>query len=91
MVGAVKRRSPFKNATAPLDRMVSPHHMNPIDYWDPKNPDLKLFLDNYFTTHIDLVQNKQMRDDCIYLYNECGMTEKLLALTLLSALKLFYS
>lgn len=89
-LGAVKRRMPIKWERKTTNPTATPHHMNPLDYWYQTNPDLKEFMDDYFLKHIDLVLNKELKKDCIYLYNKCAHSEKIQVLTLLSAIKLLY-
>lgn len=69
----------------------SRNNMNPIEYWMHTNVELKLYLDNYFSSHINLVQNIQLKQDCIAHYNTGNGVEKMQVLSLLSALKLFFN
>lgn len=72
-------------------RLNSKKSMNPLDYWYNNNQELKEFMDNYFKENIDrLDSNKELKDDCIYLYNNGKTVEKTQVLTLLSTLKLFF-
>ena len=67
-------------------------HMNPLGYWYKTNPDLKEFQDNYFNENIErLDEYKEIKKDCIELYQTGNGSEKNQVLTLLSALKLFFN
>lgn len=68
----------------------SKNNMNPIEYWMSTNEKLKQYLDNYFTTHINLVQDLQLKRDCTAHYNTGNGVEKMQVISLLSALKLFF-
>lgn len=72
-------------------RLNSKNSMNPLDYWYNNNIELKKFMDDYFKENIDrLDSNKELKDDCSYLYNNGKTVEKTQVLTLLSTLKLYF-
>lgn len=66
------------------------NHMNPFDYWYKSNHNLKVFLDNYYEVNIDNVEDYALRKACQHLYLKGNVREKLLTLTLLSSLKLYF-
>lgn len=69
----------------------TPLHMNPLGYWYKTNPQLKIFQDNYFDENINRFNDhSQIKIDCTNLYRNGTGIEKNQALTLLSALKLFF-
>jgi asparagine synthase (glutamine-hydrolysing) len=67
-------------------------HMNPFDYWYSTNADLREFQDKYFSEHIEKVQkvSKNLHSDLLGLYKGTAL-EKTQALSLVAAIKLFYS
>ncbi len=65
--------------------------MNPLEYWMHTNQDLREYLNNYFSLPINLVQNKQLKADCIEHYERGNGVEKVQVISLLSALKLFFN
>lgn len=68
----------------------SKNNMNPIEYWMANNKELKLYLDNFFSNYIDLVEDVQLKSDCVSHYKYGNGIEKLQVISLLSALKLFF-
>lgn len=60
---------------------------NPFDYWYKTNPELKKYLDTYFTENITLITEAELKSDVSKLYNKGMMIDKLQALTLLSGIK----
>lgn len=66
------------------------HHMTPEQLWYDKDLQVKQTLDNYFKEHIDLAENKEFRQDLIFLYQTGGITEKTQILTLLGAIRLLF-
>ncbi|WP_445958142.1 hypothetical protein [Yeosuana sp.] len=69
----------------------SKNNMNPLEYWLCTNKELKQYLDNYFTSHINLIEDFQLKEDCITHYTTGNGIEKMQVISLLSALKLFFS
>lgn len=66
-------------------------HMNPLDYWYSTNENIRLFQEKYFKENIDLINDAKLKEDCSQLYNRGRAIEKNQVLSLLSAVKLFYS
>ena len=62
--------------------------MHPYDFWYNHNPKVKDYLNNYYYDNLQYVQDKEVRKDCSYLFNEGNVMEKCLVLSLLSAIKL---
>lgn len=66
-------------------------HMNPVDYWYYGNLELKAFMDDYWRTNKNLVNDKQLLTDMTYLYEDCKATyDKLQPLTVVAAYKLIF-
>lgn len=65
--------------------------MNPVDYWYATNPSLKADLDNYYNETLNCVSKRydSIKKDIELLYKGC-VIDKLLALTLLGALKKYF-
>lgn len=71
--------------------LSSKNHMNPLDYWYDTNKDLRDFMENYYESNINRLSfNKELMNDCKYLYNKGNNIEKNQVLTLLSVLKLYF-
>ncbi len=68
-------------------KLVSAKGMNPLDFWLNTNKSLSSYFKKYFDDHIDLVDNVELRNDLLYLNSVGNCTEKILILTLLSAIK----
>lgn len=67
------------------------NNMNPEQLWYEQNESVRKSLDTYFSTNIQLVEDKkELRDDLIKLYRTGNITEKAQVLTLLSAIKLHF-
>lgn len=63
--------------------------MNPFDAWVTENTELINTIKNYFQGHIYLLErDKELREDCISLFNTGNAGEKFQVLTLLAAIKL---
>ncbi|MHB9056429.1 MAG: asparagine synthetase B family protein [Paludibacteraceae bacterium] len=63
--------------------------MNPFDAWMTENTELTNTIKNYFQSHIYLLdKDKELREDCISLFNAGNAGEKFQVLTLLAAIKL---
>lgn len=97
----------FKNKTRPIEDIMSiiknkfwkaefgldtKKHMNPFDYWYTTNTDLREFQNSYFNDNIEKVRSISQRlySDLLELYNGTAL-EKTQVLSLLSAIKLFFS
>lgn len=87
MIGAVRRRLPAIFSKKNVNPLSSSFHMNPLDYWYQTNPELKRMMDTYFNTHIDLVKNQYLKQDCHTLFEQDLLGDKLHVLSFLSALK----
>ncbi len=71
--------------------LESKENMNPVDYWYYGNPELKTFMDSYWETNKDVIEDKQLLTDMTYLYEDCKATyDKLQPLTLIAAYKLIF-
>jgi len=74
---AIARFSPF-------------YHVTPFDYWYKRNIALqKEFTNIFYENLIILADNKELKDECTYLFSEGTFSEKAAVITLLKALKLF--
>lgn len=67
----------------------STHSMNPVEYYLNSNSDLKNYLTSYYN-YISYVSNKSIRDLILNTKNRGTATEQLQAITLLSAIKLYF-
>jgi asparagine synthase (glutamine-hydrolysing) len=65
--------------------------MTPIDQWYFTNDVLRNYLDSYYKSNIDLINNDDLKKDCSYLYANGNTSERAQVLTLLGAVKLIYS
>lgn len=66
-------------------------NMNPVDYWYYGNTELKAFMDDYWRTNKNVVNDTQLLIDMTYLYEECKATyDKLQPLTVVAAYKLIF-
>lgn len=68
-------------------KMNSKNGMNPFDYWLKTNTDLNTYCHKYYEEHVELVSNGELKKDLIHLFNSGNASEKMLVLTLLSAIK----
>ena len=64
--------------------------MNPFDFWLNQNPKLALHFSDYFQQYIDLIDDSELRNDCIWLFQNGNWNERFQVLTLLSAIKLLF-
>jgi asparagine synthase (glutamine-hydrolysing) len=97
----------YKGKTRPIENILSiiknklwkpefgvdtKKHMNPFDYWYANNSDLREFQNNYFNENIEKVRSisERLYSDLFELYKGTAL-EKTQALSLVSAIKLFYS
>ncbi len=71
------------------ERANSMKNMNPVAYYLKTNKELSIFLDSYFN-YIDCLPEGRLKDILIDIKKNGGHVEKIQAITLLSALKLFY-
>lgn len=64
--------------------------MNPFDYWLGNNNDLAKSFVDYYEINIDRINNKELKDDCKWLFENGNWSERFQVLTLLSAIKLHF-
>ncbi len=64
--------------------------MNPFEYWYKKNSDFRLFLNDSYSEHETLVQDRQLQDDLHMLFSSENISDRLRVVSLLKALS-FYS
>lgn len=87
-VGKQVQRTEVDNHTFMLE---TKDNMNPVDYWYYGNPELKAFMDDYWRTNKNVVDDKQLLTDMTYLYEDCKATyDKLQPLTVVAAYKLIF-
>lgn len=69
----------------------SPKHMNPLQYWYKTNNDLRIFMDDYYSENIQLLNSySNLKSDCEKLYFSCKGTEKNQVLSVLSSIKILF-
>ncbi len=71
------------------DGLSTKHHMNPITYHIAHNPEVQKFIDNYYTDTIERVNDTQLQHDLTILFTQGSSMEKIMAVSLLSAIKRF--
>lgn len=65
--------------------------MNPMDYWYEQNMELQRYLQDMFEKRIgSSLLDEQLRQDIADMYKSSSFTDKCLALTVLSAIHLFF-
>lgn len=65
--------------------------MSPFDYWYKNNSQLRKFINSQYSNNIQLLDfDEEIKESCIYLFNNGIMTEKFQVLTLLAAVKLVF-
>lgn len=67
-----------------------PGHMNPIDEWYQTKPDLRAFLSNYERENFSLLDRWPETQANARLMAASGITDRLMALTLLAAVKRYF-
>lgn len=65
-------------------------HMNPIGYYLNSNKELTEYIDKYFDDNVGLITNNYLKKDILEIKNNNNSIEKIQAISLLSALKMFY-
>lgn len=65
-------------------------NMNPINYYLSTNKNLYQYLVKYFEDNIHLIEDPQLKKDILYLFSRRNNTEVAQAITLLSAVKMFF-
>ena len=74
--------------------MIVNNGMNPVDYWYCTNNELREFICSYYSENIDLLKSpgmgisKKLITDMEYLYSREPLLDKLLVLSVLSAIRL---
>jgi hypothetical protein len=64
--------------------------MNPYDYWYDTDPKMRTFLENYFKENSSLISSDaQLTADVSKMFESKNMLDKLMALTVLAARKVF--
>ena len=66
-------------------------NMNPYGYYIKTNKELKLWIDNYINNTIDLIEDKEIKVDINRIISSDNSLEKIQALSLLSAIKLYFA
>lgn len=64
--------------------------MNPIGYYIRTNQELGQWINDYLRENIDRVEDKELKNDLLAIATGNGSIEKIQALSLLAALKMFY-
>lgn len=80
----------FKKIGILNTQLNTKNHMNPLDYWYNNNLELKNYLNNYFDENIEKIKDKELKEDCIYLYKKGNTIEKTQVLTLLGIFKKYF-
>ncbi len=77
----------LKNAARRLTGSRMKHGMNPYDFWYMSNAAIRTFVHKQFTSNIHNLDNTELKNDCVMLFEQGNTIEKTLVLTLLSAMK----
>ncbi len=65
--------------------------MNPFEYWYDTNSEIFTGLKMYYKENIDRIKDPGIRMDCETLFQQGSLHEKAQVITLLSAVKLFFT
>lgn len=65
--------------------------MNPLGYYLSTNKDLQVYVESYLNDNIDRITDPSLKADVLSIMHGNSVIEKIQALTLLSALKLFFN
>lgn len=65
----------------------NPRFMTPLDYWFATETQLHSFLNSYFNTYLDLIDEREMREHIHDLYTNGNGKEKVQALSVIAAAK----
>ena len=66
-------------------------NMHPLDYWYEERTDIRNFMDNYYSEHIDMLRDyPEIQDKVTQIYNSYGAMNKFQVLTVLGAVKLYF-
>lgn len=68
----------------------NPHAMNPISYYLAHNKDLSRYIDNFFE-YVNGINNNKIKNILIELKNKGNAMEKIQAVTLLDAIRQFFT
>lgn len=68
---------------------LSKNVMTPYDYWLVNYGDIQEYYDNLFEELVNLVEDRELKEDVCYLYSKGKAREKIQALTLLLCLRNF--
>ena len=68
-------------------RLNTVKHMNPVDHWYNNNTRFKGRLDNYLRENIDIITDKQLRDDCMSMYAQPKTIGKIQVVSLLATIQ----
>lgn len=61
--------------------------MNPYDYWLNNNQEIASFFTNSFNIALNQIENKELKEDVVFLFNNGNTIEKSMVLTLLYSIK----
>lgn len=73
-----------------LNGKYDKHDMNPIGYYITTNGELSEFIDSYFKEQISTIKNNEVKDILMEIAKSNDSIEKIQAISLLSANKLFF-
>ncbi len=65
--------------------------MNPFQYWYETNKEVHQYIEQYFKENIDIIGDREIKDDCEHLFTKGTIHEKALVLTLIASVKRFWS
>lgn len=65
--------------------------MNPFQYWYNTDSKVNHCIEQYFKENIDLIAEEEIKKDCEDLFTKGNINEKAQALTLLAAIKLYWT
>lgn len=68
----------------------SKKNMNPYGYYLNTNPELRLWMDKFYKDNIDLIPYEDLRNDIIKIFQSDNSLNKIQAISLLSAVKIFF-
>jgi len=79
-----------------MDRLGNSHRgenkgMNPFQYWYNTNETVHQYIEQYFRENIDLLRDKEIRQDCEKLFSTGSVYEKANVLSLLAVIKLYWN
>lgn len=57
-------------------RLNTKKHMNPVDYWYKQNPELQAFYEERFERGLEVLKDKQLKQDCMFLFENGTAQEK---------------